>query len=171
MTNNFTPEETREFARLLRKIAENDYYLPGEAFEAFHGIASMWAPELIITRREENGETEILLAMYHGGAAMFEGNWHIPGGYNKFDEPDIQATCTRIAKRELGIDVSYKKIIGAYKWREGEHPYGRPLSLYAACDPKEEIKETDSLKFFNAENLPDAIIPNQKRFIVKHITE
>jgi len=50
-------------------------------------------------------------------------------------------------------------------------PASESAPLYAACDPKEEIKETDSLKFFNAENLPDAIIPNQKRFIVKHITE
>src|SRR3989338_517354 len=106
----FTPEEAKELARLLRKIPKDNYFIPEAAFEPFHGVASMWAPELVILhsyfRHKEIEESfKILLTVYKGGADFFKGLWHIPGGYNRWNEPDIQATCNKVAHRELGVNV------------------------------------------------------------------
>lgn len=162
----FTEEEARELARLLKKVARNNYLFPDEeSFRALHEIRSMWALELVIWKKKSPGEKEILLVRYSGGAREFRGLWHIPGGYDVFLEPDFQAVCSKIAKRELGMNVKYVRIVGEHKWKPEEHPYGRPLSLYIQCEPLGKIEETKEVRFFGVGKLPKRLVKPHRRFL------
>ena len=162
--------EAAELRRLLLKVAYDGGYWPDEAtLRAAHGVISAWAPELVIRRSKNLWEKEILLAVYKGGAEWFNGKWHIPGGYNLWPEQDVQATCSRTAKREIGVDVTYQRTIDIYKWRTGEHPYGHPLSLYVECVPAAEVVESEKLRFFSKSNLPDNIVIPHRRFIEEYL--
>lgn len=165
----FTEEETNDLIRLLKKVGDNNYRFPSEeCMRAAHGIISMWAVEIIITRLNRR-KKEILLTGYEGGAEWFHNKWHIPGGYNKWPQPDIQAACSSVAVREFGTDVGYIRVIDAYKWHQEEHPYGRPLSLYVECVPKRPIQETDKCHFFAKNALPENLIEPHRRFIQKYL--
>ena len=157
-----TKQEARDLARILKKIPRQGFWIPQESFRALHGAVSMWAPELVITRREHR---EILLTIYRG--PYFNNVWHIPGGYNVWNE-SFRQTCDRLAKLELGVRITPRFIIEAYKWRRGEHPYGRPLSLFTLCVPRGKITETNEAKFFPVNRLPSRIVPCQRRFIQRH---
>ena len=163
--STFTVAEERELVRLLDKVATNSGFWPSEAaMRAAHGAASMWAPELVIFRRAWR-QREVLLRVYEEGAEAFLGMWHLPGGYNRWPELDIQATCSRIAKREIGVDVVFKGTLFAYKWRPGEHPYGRPLSLYVECQPVSDIEITGKSRFFPLNKLPENMVVPHKWFL------
>lgn len=139
---------------------------------AAHGVVSHWAPELVITRG--NGfSLEILLDVYRAGVKEFHGLWHIPGGYNRWPELDVQATCSRIARREIGVDVeTVGPPIDVYKWTSEEHVYGHPLSLFYHCRPLGDIKETDTLRFVRvSDEWPGIIIGPHARFIAKHFVQ
>lgn len=169
MMIKFTPEEIRKFIWFLKKVTKNLYRFPDEkTMRTVHKTISMWAIELVIVHRRQR-KKEILLAIYDGGAEKFQGKWHIPGSYNLWPELDVQATCSRLAKRELGIDVRYRKVIDIYKWRSEEHPYGHPLSIYAECLPKEVIAESDKLRFFPIDELPENLLEPHRRFIEKYL--
>jgi ADP-ribose pyrophosphatase YjhB (NUDIX family) len=162
----FTPAELTTLQSLLEKVAANGGFWPDEeTMRIAHSAISYWACELVVSKIGLNG-LEILLAKYNGGVKEFLGMWHIPGGYNRTEEPDIQTTCSRIAKREIGSEAIYRHTLDAYKWAPGEHPYGRPLSLYVECEPVAAIQETDALKFFPISALPDNMVPAHQRFIV-----
>jgi hypothetical protein len=142
-----------------------------ELMKVAHGVVSYWAPELVIWGfRPGDLQPQILLAQYDGNADWFKNLWHIPGGYNRFNEPDIQAVCSRLAMRELGVDVIAKRTLGEYKWREGEHPYGRPLSIYKECRPVGGITERDNLRFFPCNELPSKIVVPHLNFIREYFS-
>lgn len=169
MPTVFTPEEIKEFKRLLGKVVVDDYFLPDEeTMRALHSVVSMWAIEIVIVRNNSK-KKEILLAVYDGGIKEFHGVWHIPGGYNKYSHPNIQTTCSVVAKREIGVDVLYERVVDSYKWRTGEHPYGHPLSLFVECIPVEAIAETEKLRFFSKNELPANVVPPHLRFIQKYL--
>lgn len=171
MPQPLTKKEARDLEKLLTRVIASGRWWPNEkTFQLAHGITSAWAPELVITRVHKS-KKEILLTKYGGGAKWFSGMWHIPGGYDSWKRSDIQADCTSIAKRELGIDVKYVKILDIYKWKPGEHPYGRPLSLYVECVPKKKIIETEAKKFFPVQKLPEKVVPCQKNFVKKYFTK
>ena len=165
--NPFTEAEARELARLLEKVQRNNWFIPEAAFVPFHKVSSVWAPELVILKESPEGK-RILLAKYEEGESpaqrFFGGSWHIPGGYNRWEE-NIQTTCSRIALRELGLNVICHEVLDAYKWGNGEHPYGRPLSLYIRCESVGTIEENDRRRFFPVETLPEPIVKAHQRFI------
>ena len=168
MKNGLSIKESRMLERLLAKVIATGGWWPNEkTFQLAHGIISAWAPELVILRKR-NRKNEILLTVYAGGAKKFRGTWHLPGGYDSWRNPDITADCEAIAKRELGFGVRYLKVLGAYKWKLNEHPYGRPLSLYALCAPKRKIIETEAMRFFPVRHLPRRMVPCHKKFIGKY---
>ncbi|MBI4087289.1 MAG: hypothetical protein HY434_00460 [Candidatus Liptonbacteria bacterium] len=169
MKENLTKKETGRLEKLLLKVIKSGRWWPNEkTFQLAHGIVSAWAPELVITRTPRKFPKEILLTVYGGGAKKFKGLWHLPGGYDAWDLPSIAADCEAIARRELDIKVKFTKILGAYKWKPGEHPYGRPLSLFAACVPKTTIRETKTMKFFPIKKLPKNMVACHKRFLKQH---
>jgi len=52
-------------------------------------------------------------------------------------DESIEAASSRIAQREFGVNVDFIRTFERpYLWRPGEHPYGRPLSLYVSSEPK-----------------------------------
>ncbi|HEY4510722.1 MAG TPA: hypothetical protein VJJ73_02710 [Candidatus Paceibacterota bacterium] len=158
--SNFTEEEDQELARLLTKVAENEYHFPSQSYHVLEGVVSRWAPELVIIRGKE-----ILLAVYDGGIKEFQGMWHIPGGRDYWPAPDMQANCSLVSTREIGVDVEFIKVLDIYKWKTGEHPDGHPLSIYVECWLRGEVIETETLRFFSINNLPPVIVGVHERWI------
>lgn len=158
MANN---KSARQAAAVLRQITRRGHWIPEELFKPLHSVVSWWATELVILRKR-GGETGVLLARYEGEA--FRGQWHIPGGYNRWDET-IDQTIKRVARRELpGVRVELVRQLGAIKWRAGEHPYGRPLSLFCLCS-EYAIRPTETLRFFPLDRLPRPMVPLHRRFL------
>lgn len=155
-------------AWLLRDVAKNGYFIPERSFKPLHALVSMWAPELVIVRNGPKGR-EVLLARYNGGMPEFKGRLHIPGGYNRWNEEDIQTTCTRIAKQELGVDVMCLRVLDACKWTSKPHPfwhpYGHPLSLYVLCQPIGELVLSERQDFFLLDELPKDLLPVHRAFL------
>lgn len=161
----FTYEEILELKKSLNKLKSENHFFPDEfTMRAFHSVVSMWATELVILKKQNN-ELTILLAKYDGEINEFKGKWHIPGGYNKWHESDIAETCSRIAHRELGVDVKFVNVIDAYKWTSEEHPYGHPLSLYVECEIVREPVLNENLNFFSFNSLPKDLLPVHKNFL------
>jgi ADP-ribose pyrophosphatase YjhB (NUDIX family) len=168
VTELFTEAESNELLRLLRKVAANGGYWPTEdTLQAAHGCQSAWATELVITRRRFR-PVQILLTVYEGGADAFKRLWHIPGGYNRWSET-IRETCSRIAEREIGADVTPRRVITTRKWKEGEHPYGRPLSVYLDCTRNGNVTETATRRFFTKRELPPNMVEPHRQFIEDHL--
>lgn len=162
MDIGMTKDEERLLVKLLQKSTEHGFWFSEKVFRALHGVVSFWAPELVITRKNHQ---EILLTPYEG--YFRTGYWHIPGGFSQRNET-IQQSCSRIAKRELGLDVRMQKVLGACKWTAREHPYGRPLSLYILCRSREPIREHGRMKFFPVRNLPRKTMPPHRKFIEQY---
>ena len=153
--NNFTSREVEELLRLLKKIQQNNYWIPDQAiWKEMQRTVSRWAIELVITDLSVPGVPKILLTRYNGdGIPEHHGLFHIAGGFDKFPE-EIEETCTRIAREELSIDVKYQGILGIHKWTLGEHPWGsRLLSLYVACNPLGALVQKDGRRFFTRQEI------------------
>lgn len=148
MIDSFTPEESKEFVRLLKKIRENDYWVPESVWQETLLTFPRYACELVIVDHEEM--PRILLTRYTGNTMpSHKGHFHIPGGFGIARE-SIEETCSRVALSELGVDMQFKEVLAAHKWSANESPNGiRPLSLYALCEPKNEIPLSKSCRFFN----------------------
>ena len=167
-TEVFSQEETGTLRTLLEKVKAAGGFWPDEAtMRLAHGTVSRWATELVIDRRNKNHKPEILLAKYGGGAEEFRGLWHIPGGYDTFDL-GIPENCNVVAGRELGIGVRYICTLDVYKWEPGEHPYGRPLSVFTYCEAVGQITQTEKLCFFQPDSLPARMVEPHRRFIIEH---
>jgi len=160
MENSFlTPGDISQFSELVDKLRKQNYWLPERAFELMHKAMSWWAAEVVIFRK---GGKEVLLTVYPG--KYFKNQWHIPGGFSIRDE-SLEQHLTRIAKREIGQGVKFKKVLGTYKWKANEHPIGRPLSVFCECRPTKKIVESDVMKFFPIKKLPSPMVANQKHFL------
>lgn len=160
----FTPEECAAYVRFMKKVRQNGYFFPDGTMEETHATISFWAPELVITAGAGPGRM-VLLAKYDGGAKAFQGMWHIPGGYNRWQEANIQTTCNRVAEREIGTTVDYRSTLDSYKWQTGEHPYGHPLSLYVLCVPDQPIQTSEKLNWFHRFSLPENMVVPHRNFL------
>ena len=168
-SDDFTPAECVELERLMKKLAKKGGFWPTErTMRAGHSAISYWAPEVLVVR-EHNGEKQVLLGIYDGGAEFFKDMWHLFGGYNKPKEPDIQAVCNRHAKGGFGVDVRYERIVGEHKWAPGEHPYGHPLSLFCLCTPLGDVVETDRVRFFGLKDLPKNTVVSHHEFLERYL--
>lgn len=173
----FTEDDRQELVRLLKKmkadlrsdpVPAKRGFLPNGVFEEIHGLVSMWATELVVTRGE-GANRQLYLTRYDGGVREFRNTWNIPGGYNQFSEETIDASVLRIGKREMAQKMEMIQVIGADKWRSDDgHPYGRPLSLYVACRSSSALPDTDIGRFFSVSNLPDTLCGVHRRFIEGH---
>jgi ADP-ribose pyrophosphatase YjhB (NUDIX family) len=154
MTDEFSDAETAEFIRLLKKIQANDYWVPTtEAWQEVHRTFSRWCVELVISDTKD-GIPRIFLTRYTGdGMPDHKGLFHIPGGFEHLPE-DIEATCSRIAKDELGLDVQFKDVLSVHKWTFNESPIkARLLSLYVSCSTLGELTSTEAKRFFSREEM------------------
>lgn len=175
----FTEDDRQELVHLLRKMkadmrsnpdpAKRDF-LPDGVFEEIHGLVSMWAPEIVMTRTGPHRETQIYLTQYDGGVQEFQGTWNIPGGYNCYSEDSISESVIRIAKREIGLDLSRLQstfaVMAAKKWNAADrHPIGRPLSLFVRSTTPHELEESRTGRFFSVSNLPDTLCGVHRQFV------
>lgn len=152
---DFTPAEEAEFIRLLRKIQADNYWIPTQKiWQEVQRTVSRWAVELVITDTSPAQKPRILLSRYaHDGVPEHRGLFHINGGFEKFPE-SLEESCRRVARDELEVDVHVAGIVGAHKWRAGEHPWGSNLlSLYIACSPLNSIRMNQDRGFFTRDEL------------------
>jgi len=161
---SFTVGENNLLIHLLLKVGREGFRWPTEAcMRIAHAVVPFPATELVITRIHDE-KLQILLAVYEGGVKEYAGLRHLPGGYFKNSLTDEQEACSAVAKRELGFDVRYLRSLDVHWWRLGEHPYGRPLSVFMQCVAENEIIETGTLQFFPVDDLPE-MVPVHKNFI------
>ena len=145
----WTPERTKRFIEDLKDIAANNRFLPEGTFEAFHGAwGSFAAVEVLV---EKDGRVFLV----HRVDKHWNG-WHIPGGYTHSMAESIEDACNRVATREFGCPVRFKRVLHVYKWKPGEHPYGFPTSIVCLCEPLGEIQETETARFFD--HVPDGFL-------------
>lgn len=164
---SFTVEEAEGLERLLEKVAQDDYRWPTEkTMRAAHKVVPYPATELVIIRWIGD-KLHILLAVYDGGVEEYRGLWHIPGGYFNNNFANVQEVCSSISLRECKISVLYVRVLDIHWWWPEEHPCGRPLSVFVECLANGEITETESLRFFPVDDLPE-MVPVHKRFIRGH---
>lgn len=145
----FTPEESAQLVRLLKKVQASKYWLPDLAtYQEMQRTVSRWCFELVVIDLA-TGVPKVLLSRYGGeGVPQHHNLFHIGGGFEKFFEDEAQ-TIDRIAQHELGVGVEYLGLLGHHKWTVGEHPWGgRIMSLYALCKPQGNIEIRESRRFF-----------------------
>ncbi|TSC59488.1 MAG: NUDIX hydrolase [Candidatus Peregrinibacteria bacterium Greene0416_62] len=148
-----TSEEIAQLVALLRKLPESNLLppnMPLDVWKAIHGIVPIPAVEVIVTTTGKN-----FLLTYRKDADW--DGWHIPGGYMHYRE-SIPDACRRIAKQELGIDITFEKCIDAYMWPD--HPYSSALSLVCICKTA-GIPNTG--EFFT--EIPEKMIPHHWAFL------
>ncbi len=148
-----TPEEIAQLTALLRKLPEHHLLppnMPLGVWKAIHGIVPIPAAEVIITK---SGKDFLLVNRKDDD---WDG-WHIPGGYMHYRE-SIPDACTRLAQKELGITVTFEKLIDAYMWPD--HPYSSALSLVCVC----RATETPAVGEFFME-IPEKMIPHHGDFL------
>ncbi|MEK7193250.1 MAG: NUDIX domain-containing protein [Patescibacteria group bacterium] len=170
----FSPEQGAALEFALMRVEEDSGFWPTQkSFELVHSIEPSFAAELIILRKNDEGENEILLTIYHNRKAHyldFEGKWHAPGGWVKCGDEDFNDACERIAERELTCNVNFIRKLGDYWWKPEEHPYGRPLSLLMLCEVEGAVDIHGECKFFPVKNLPENTIEVHRKFIEEFIT-
>lgn len=160
--DTFTPAETEEFIRLLKKIQENGYWTPDAAWIETIRTFGRYACELVVIDHS-NATPRILLTRYTGNTMpSHQKHFHIPGGFARANE-SIEETCSRVAQEEIGVDVKFGEVLNVHKWTPEESEAGvRPLSLYTLCIPKGDVPFRDDCRFFTREEIhafsPDDMI-------------
>jgi len=94
--------------------------------------------------------------------------WHIPGGIVHYREA-IKDTVKRIAKEELGVDVSIKKILGYIEYFSEieERGFGYTVGLVFSVDPENNnFLEGDSKKVEFFKSLPENTVQEEKVFLL-----
>lgn len=98
------------------------------------------------------------------------GQWHLPGGTVLYKET-IEQALKRIAKAELGVDVTPKEFLGYMEFLKTEDHQGfdHPISLGFLCEPTNTDFALDSqaseYDFF--QKLPENTLREQKDFLDK----
>jgi ADP-ribose pyrophosphatase YjhB (NUDIX family) len=147
------PADLELLVRLLEQLRAEGLgvpHMPFEVLRTFRGLVMQTAVEVLLT----NAEGAFLLTwrsddFWHG--------WHIPGGYVAPEET-TEAACRRIARRELGVDVTLRKLAGAYTWTD--HPYASMISIVCQCDCGQAPSDG---RYFAA--IPDGVLPNHRPFL------
>ncbi len=148
-----TEEEVQELARLLGKVAAEGLgvpRLPGAAFVAMKGVVTQPTVEVLLTR---DGR-DLLLTPRHD--KHWDG-WHLPGGFVGVEE-SLEQACARIARRELEIGVTLKRVVGHYTWTD--HPYASALSLLCLCEADAPPRDG---QYFS--ELPPSLIPQHRALL------
>ncbi|MFA7653583.1 MAG: NUDIX domain-containing protein [Candidatus Magasanikbacteria bacterium] len=98
------------------------------------------------------------------------GFWHVPGGTVLKGEK-LEAAVVRVAKSELGLKVKVIKFLGVIQYSFKNY-FGSPVGLAYSVKIiggkfNFDKKVASDAKFFK--KLPNNTIPEQKKFITKHI--
>ncbi len=129
-----TPDQIALLTQLLQQV-KNEHLLspnmPLSIWKALHQVVPIPAVEVIVTRTGKD-----FLLTYRSDADW--DGWHIPGGYMLYRE-SISEACERIANKELGIALTFERVIDAFMWPD--HPTSSALSLVCVCQTSEKPKD------------------------------
>jgi len=138
---------------------DGDYPFTLEEFNEIYSKVPRLCVEVII--RSDKG---VLLSLRD--VEPNKGLWHLPGGTVFFGERLIDAV-KRVAKRELGVDVTGTKLLGYIEYPSHyEHGRDSPVGVAFLTECEGEAKsneEAAELGWFK--ELPDNMHPDQSRFI------
>jgi len=104
--------------------------------------------------------------------ASWGGMWHVPGG-TVFYKEKITDAARRVAKRELGVNVSIRKTLGYMEFpsEEKERGYGYSVSIALLCtiaSGKLLTKSAEASAIGEFSELPEGVIGEQKTFLETH---
>ncbi len=169
-SSSLTHEQATSLEVLLDLVRKDGGYFPTiKSFQLFLALTSKWAVEMVILRKLK-GKLKILLTIYDGGEDQFKGKWHIPGGYYFLREDSYEEIAWRLSEAELGQLVKPVEAIGLpYFWKLGEHPNGRPLSIFTYCTLVGKIEETEKCRFFSIFNLPDNMVGVHRNWLEQNV--
>ncbi len=167
----FSAAEIQTTKRVLKKVRQAGGFWPDELWPDAYATDSKWATELVIVRVIGSVQY-ILLAVYQDEIKKFRGKWHIPGGHGKVGDKSFRDACWRIASREIEKGVNILGVIGLpYFWKKGEHPYGRPLSIFTRCHMNADPVVGEYLRWFPLTKLPQNMVGVHRRFINENMEE
>ena len=136
-------------------------------YEMEERYCSKLVTDLMLTRKnEENGKTEILLAL-RKNTGYRDGEYELPGGHVDAGE-DLMQAMVREAKEELLIDIkeeSLKIVHILHHYRGDRINFILTTDKYEGIPTVGENDKCEKLEWFDINNLPTNIIPKIKKSI------
>lgn len=139
---------------------KNDYPLTPEEFNYIYSTVPRLTVEILI--KNEEG---ILLTKR--AIQPCQGQWHLPGGTVKFGEPLVSAV-KRIAKRELGIEVTQAINVGIIEYPSHYlHGLDSPVGIVFKCSVKGDMKQNnESLTYGWFKKIPSPMHADQDKYLL-----
>jgi 8-oxo-dGTP pyrophosphatase MutT (NUDIX family) len=135
-------------------------WLPQEEFFAIYQRVPRLCVEVVIHEPERG----VLLTQREIPPNI--GAWHIPGGTVLFAE-SVGAATRRVARDELGLDVSVGDLLGYIEYPSHyENGLDSPVGLAMSCAIPPGSTPLDGRWFTE---LPDGLYAEQRRFLGEHI--
>jgi ADP-ribose pyrophosphatase YjhB (NUDIX family) len=167
-----TPERARLLGELLTELAVNDKwrihdlaFLPAQkAFSLPYAAILILRKKFRWSRFWKLWRREILLVL-RGENETYPKQWHIPGRMWRWNDSEADA-CRRTAQEELGIDIKNVRSFDFVKWMEHE-PGGRPIECFFIVETEAPVVETETIRFFPLEELPNPMVPYHPGVIKK----
>ena len=99
-----------------------------------------------------------------------KGQWHLPGGTVFYSE-SLNDAVIRIAKREIGIDVTSSKMVGYIEYYShykfgNDHPVGLVFIITQYTGQPKVNNEASDGQWFS--ELPNPIHIDQEKFLIQH---
>jgi ADP-ribose pyrophosphatase YjhB (NUDIX family) len=140
-------------------MADQDPLSEQEFWEIYRRVPRLTV-EVVVT-----GERGVLLT--RRAIEPCRGMWHVPGGTVRFGERLVDAV-TRVARRELGIEVLESRMLGYIEypshWESGlDSPVGIVFLVARHAGPLAVNAEADTHGWFR--RLPAEMHPEQVRFL------
>jgi ADP-ribose pyrophosphatase YjhB (NUDIX family) len=132
-----------------------------EQFKELYSKVPRLCVDLVI--KTENG-----VVLTKRNIPPYRGFWHMPRGTVYYKET-LEEACKRVAKKELGVDISVKGMLGVLEHPDfiKENGWGWPVSIVflarivsGKLSGNEEGEEVKEFK-----EMPDKMIPNHKDLI------
>lgn len=96
--------------------------------------------------------------------------WHLPGGTVYFKER-LEDACLRVAKDELGIEITVGKQIGIIEYLHEEDfgGFDHPIGIAFLCQTAAEnfLLDDSATEIAYFASLPDSLVEEQKDFLKK----
>lgn len=142
---------------------DKDYPFTLEEFHKIYGRVPRLCVEVVI--KSDKG---VLLSLRD--IKPCKGQWHLPGGTVFFGEKLVDAV-KRVAKRELGIDVTDTKLLGYIEYPSHyENGLDSPVGIAFEASYKGEIQpneEASKIGWFK--ELPKNMHADQDEFIISKV--
>lgn len=145
-------------------IKKIKYPFSYEDYKAIYSKVPRLCIELVIKSKDG-----ILLSLRR--VKTWHGMWHLPGSTLYYNET-ISKCINRVAKDELGIKVSVKKLLGFIEYLDDEkrnQKFGTSVGLLFLCEIESgKIRGSDQAEKINFfKTFPKNIIPKHRVFLEK----